>query len=189
MSRRFLDDVRADINAGIIANGAGLITADVLRPMLIDTIDSSIDDEATIGSSTDIIALAVNDTTWTVIECDEFIGGDAQFLNVDLANNQMVSSPTAGYTYSCIALANLESGATKRYELAVLVNGTPTGYIGDITTRGVNKPVNDEASALVLSAVASAKFQIGIRSIDDVSDTLNIRGHVLQLVIKPTNNP
>jgi len=189
MSRRFLDDVRADINAAIIPNGAGLITADVLRPILIDSIDSSIDDEAIIGSSLDVIGLAINDTTWTVIPCDDSVGGDAQFLNVDLANNQIVTSPTAGYTYASSALVNLVGANNKRFEIAVLEDGTPSGAIGEITARGNNKPVNVTAFGLELSTPSSTSYTIGIRSIDDPADTLDIHDRALSVTIKPTNNP
>jgi hypothetical protein len=189
MSRRFLDDVRADINAQIIANGAGLVTANILRPLMIDTIDSTIDDEAVIGSNTLVPALAVNDVTWTPLPADIEVGGDAQFLTVDLINDQIISAPTAGYTYNATGLASL-SGATNRvFEMAILQSGVPVGYIGNISTGGNARPVSAQAFRLSLSTPISSNFQLGIRSVTNANDVIDVVSSALTLTVKPTNNP
>lgn len=189
MARRFLDDVRADINAQIIANAAGLITADILRPLMIDQIDSTIEDEAAIGSNTLQAGLAVDDVNWTTIPSDTAVGGDAQFLNVDLAGNQIISAPTAGWTYSLTGLASIKAGNNSVFELAVLLAGVPVGYIGSATTRGVNRPQSLQAYDLEISTPASSSYQLGIRGIATGVTTVDVTGCALTMTIKPTNNP
>jgi hypothetical protein len=189
MTRRFLDDVRADINAQIITNAAGLITADVLRPLLIDSIDSSVDDEAGIGSITPVIGLAVNDTTWTVIPADELRGGDAQFLNVDLPGNQIISAPSAGWTYNITGLVSIIGSNNDVFELGVLFDGAQNGYIGIATTRGPNKPVTVQCYELELSTPVSTSFQIGMRCVGVANNTVDIGSSASIVTIKPTNNP
>jgi hypothetical protein len=189
MTRRFLDDVRADINAQIITNAAGLITAAILAPLMIDTIDSSVEDEAGLGSNILVPALAVNDTTWTVVPMDTARGGDAQFLIVDLIGNQITTSPVAGYTYNNTGLASIIGSNNAVYELAILADGLPVGYIGVVTTRGPSKPVTVQAYELELSTPASTSFQIGIRIVSAVSGTVDIVSSANIVTIKPTNNP
>jgi hypothetical protein len=188
MTRRFLDDLRADINAQIIPNVGGLITADILRPLMIDTIDSSVDDEAGLGNTTPVIGLAVDDTNWTVLPSSVVRGGDAEFLIVDLPGNKITSTIVAGFSYNITGLASLIGGNNNVYELGVLQNGIQTGYIGVTTTRGPSKPVSVQAYELELSTASSTDFQIGIRIVSAAAGTVDVVSSANIVTILPTNN-
>jgi hypothetical protein len=188
MTRRFLDDVRADINAEIVANTSGDVTAPILAGLMIDTIDSSVDDEASVGSNTPALALAVNDTTWTVIPSDVSRGGDATFLIVDLAGNKITSSAIAGFSYNITGLASIAGATNAVFELGILQNGVQTGYIGVTTTRGTTRPTTVQAYELELSTAASTEFQIGIRIVSAVSGVVDVLSSANIVTILPTNN-
>ena len=89
--RKFLDTVRSDLTALLVT--AGLTPAQSLNALLIDLIDSSIDDEALISSN--VASLAVpTATTWAALTANIYDveqGGDGSFLTTDFAAGTITS--------------------------------------------------------------------------------------------------
>ena len=186
MARRFLDDVRAEINAQIIANAAGLITAPILNPLLIDSIDSSTDDEAVLFLSTPATGVAVG-LAWTPINFDSSIGGDLNFLVVDLAADNITTTVTAGFTYKVEGFITGTAGNNDVVELAIGIAGVPVGFIGAFTGRGAGRPQSTTCGFFTNSAASLSSFQLIAQSPGGA--TVDVTGLALTVTIKPTNNP
>lgn len=188
MTRRFLDDVRADINAAIIPNINGDITADVLRPLLIDTIDSTIDDEGGLLITASQLAYTVTDN-WVPLLFDSAVGGDGDFITPDPVSESITTSATPGFTYKIDGALSILGGNNEVFQLAIGVAGLPVGYIGEITTRGNGRPGGVAASHLSLSTSSSSVFQLMMRCSSSASTNIDISSGYLLATIKPTNNP
>jgi hypothetical protein len=188
MTRRFKDDIKTDINLYIVNNTQGEITPDILRPIIIDGLDSNADDEAGIASSTINMAVAVTDSAWTVLSTDIVVGGDAEFLIVDGANDKVTTAAIAGYSYTMTGLASISATNGAVFELAVIENGVPVGYVGSLTTRGAAKPVSVQAYNHDLSTASSREVQLAARIVSSASGTIDVYGCSLVVTIKPTNN-
>lgn len=189
MTRRFLDDVRADIDSAISANGLGLITADVLRPLMKDMVDSTASELVVIGATTPTNNVTVTNSAWAVLPCNEARGASTQVLNINLADNSVTSSPTAGFIYHLIGTLSLTASRNSTYQLAILEDGIPVGFIGEITTQGGTRPVNVQARMLNTNTGASTKYQLAIKGISDASSSVDFEAVSMFATIRPTNNP
>ena len=187
--RKFLDTVRADLTALLVT--AGATPAPSLNALLIDVIDSSIDDEALISSNVASAAIPTA-TTWTPLTTgiyDVAQGGDGSFLTTDAVAGTITSSPTAGFTYNANGLVSFTDIATNTViEFSILRNGVPFGYIASITGGGGARPRSVGFEHTVISAGASDVFTIGVQTPAGAT-TVDISSIGLGLTIKPTNNP
>ena len=188
MTRRFLDDVRADLNAQLVAGGK--TTADELRPLLIDMIDSTIQAECAIFSTqqTDNVQTT---TAWTKINTTVFgasIGGDGVFLKPDFASSEIVTNTVAGYSYVLGASISFEGQSNTRFDFILLKDGAPVGIIDIQTGEGNSDPITANPRAYILSADSNAAFSVGVRSPDGAND-IDIISAVLYINILPTNSP
>ena len=190
MTRRFLDDIRADIASQMPDNTLGLITPAIVRNLLNDIIDSTIQDECGIVTSVPVAGFAVT-TTFTPITTAVFtqdIGGDGSFLTVNAAGGNITLSSTAGFAYSVVAAISFEAPNNDEIEIVVLVDGVPKPYSPLGTGRGNNRPVTVYVDAIINPAPASALVQVGLRAPAGAT-TILIEDCVLGVTIQPTNNP
>ena len=191
MSRIFLDDLRNSINTEIIFNDAGEITADVLRPLLIDTIDSTIQDECVLASNVPSLGI-VTGAAWVALTTgiyDITVGGDAEFLLPDEAAGHISTSAVAGFTYvvrGSISFTDMQNN--RHINFAILADGVPVGFIAHDTGRGNGKPESASFEHVSLSAPANTVYQIGVQT-DDGANTVDVLTIGLSVVIQPTNNP
>jgi hypothetical protein len=129
MTRRFLDDIRTEINAQIVSNGAGAITALVLNPLMIDTIDSCIADEAKLRRDAEQLTVPLTAAYTTPIVYDYSEGGDGSFLIVNEAAGTITSSYTPGFSYGFTLGVNIIGTLNARYYLSGMVDGVQQGFI------------------------------------------------------------
>jgi hypothetical protein len=190
VSRRFLDDVRADLTGLLVDNVSGNIEASDLLPLLIDLSDSTIEDESAItGPSVGILVnTAVAWAPIGLVYTGE-TGGDVDFLKLDQAAGTVQGSSTPGYTYSVTGFVSYTDGqANRQVDLAVLRDGAPVGFIARTAGRGNGRPLTASFAHLNLSSDADAVYQIGIQTPEGVN-SIELLDIALGLTIRPTNNP
>lgn len=192
MARRFLDSIRDDINLLWADNTSGQITAQALRNIVLDIVDSTIQDESAISGNTEVSGISVPTTFLALnngIFTDEF-GGDGQFLFPVAATGIITTSATAGYTYELKAAVSIEGQANNEWEFVILANGTPLEYRPNIATFGPGRTVSVYLDSYINGAGAppSTTIQLGVRSVSGTQN-LTVTGATLSVIIFPTNNP
>ena len=191
MTRRFLDEIRAEINAQIVTNAAGDITAALLNPLMIDTIDSCIQDECAIASNTTSLAVPTT-ATWASLGTgvyDIVTGGDGDFLSPDEVIGDISSSDTAGFTYLVEGKVSIEGiNQNTSIEFSILADGVPVGFIASVTGGHGERPLSTSFSHLSLSTPAGTHYTIGVNT-PNGAETIDIGSVGLSLTIQPTNNP
>lgn len=188
MTRRFLDDIRANITALLVT--AGETTAPDLAALMIDQVDSVVDDEAAIASTTPSLAVptAIAWQPLTTGIYDISVGGDGDFLKVDATAGNITGSSVAGFTYELDGKISFQDlGSNVAINFSILVDGVQAGFIAALTGGGGTRPRTAAFTHIVLSAPADALFQIGIQTPDGVQ-AIDIGSVGLQATIKPTNN-
>lgn len=190
MTRRFLDNVRADIATLLADNTTGDITAPIMQGVLLDMIDSTIQDESAIASNTPSLAVATA-IAWQPLTTgiyDVSTGGDATFLILDVINGTVTTSATAGFSYSFegkVSFTDINSNTP--IEFSILKNGVQVGFIAALTGGGGTRPRSTAFSHINLSAGANDVYTIGIQTPNGVS-SIDIVSVGLSATILPTNN-
>jgi len=191
MTRRFLDDVRADINSMIVTNTTGDITAAILAPLMIDTIDSTIQDECAISSNTPSLGVA-STPVWQSLSTgiyDNVIGGDGNFLNPDVLTGTVTSSAIAGWTYELEGKISIEGiNQNTSIEFSILADGVPVGFIASVTGGHGERPLSTSVSHIALSTPASTVYTLGYQT-PNGNETIDIGSVGLSMTIQATNNP
>lgn len=188
MTRRFLDDVRTDLIAQLTTGNE--TPAPTLNGLLLDMIDSTIQDEAVIYGITPVDNHPTT-TTFVPINVgyDVTVGGDAEFLKMNDASGEAQGATVAGYTYSIKGQITVIASNGQRYEFVILRNGVDQlGVVRGLTGDGNNDPVGVDLSGFTISALSDAVYTIGVRSPDGAND-IDIQAIGLSATILPTNNP
>ena len=189
MTRRFLDDIRNDVTTILVTNGE--TTAAEMRGMMLDMLDSTIQDEAVIASNVPSLAVptAITFIPLTTGIYDAEVGGDADFITVDIINGTIKSSTTAGFTYELEGKVSFQDlGVNTPINFAILRNGIQQGFIAEMTGGGNNRPRTASFSHVVLSAESDAIFTIGVQTPNGVQN-IDINSIAMSCTIQPTNNP
>jgi hypothetical protein len=186
MTRRFLDDIRADVNAGIITNGVGSITALVLNPLMIDTIDSCIADEAKLRRDAEQLTVPLTAAYTTPIVYDYSEGGDGSFLIVNEAAGTITSSATPGFSYGFALDVVIIGALNARYDMSGLIGGVAQGFVTSGTGEGANDPITLHLGGTSLSTPASGVLELGLKT--DSPGNITIVSAAMRLDILPTNN-
>jgi hypothetical protein len=188
MSRRFLDNVRNDLTALLVTGGE--TPAPALAALLIDTLDSTIQDEAVLSTTTPTPAVPTA-TTWQNIDptiYDNTTGGDAVFLKTDIANGRIVTATQAGFSYSVRGLVSFTDLQTNRQiEFSILANGVQVGFIASQIGAGNGRPKSLSFEHVILSAASDTVYTIGLQTADGVN-SVEVLSAGLAVVIQPTNN-
>jgi hypothetical protein len=187
MTRRFLDDVRADINNTIVANIVGDIGADDLRPLMIDTIDSSISDESRLLRTTFVAAVPVGLTYTSPVTYDVAEGGDATFLKVNQGAGTITTATVAGFTYDVYMVITFVGTQNVRFDCSFMLNGVNTGLQISGIGFGNDDPTTIQIQSTSLSTATDSVIELGIRA--DLAGTIDILQAALRVDILPTNNP
>lgn len=201
MARDFLDNIRARrdahdawCDANIYDNTTGEISGSNANYALTeyssisaDSIDSAIDDEATLEVDVTKVGESISDTFTTFANYDSSEGDDGEFLNINQVAGTVTGTSTAGFSYLLIARINMELAANRTVDVAVTQDDVVIGYIDRITGFGAGDPVSGIATNFVRSAPSGAVFAMALSA--DVATTADILDARLSVVIKPTNNP
>lgn len=203
MPRRFLDDIRADVNTlknraatDFPDNNIGSITPAVLRTyqedsmtLRIDEIDSQKQDEAFLIATTDQLNVSIG-ANWTTLTTYDVASGDDSagqgFLKVNQAGGIITTKDVSGWTYKAAAFVSFEGAGNVRYDLAIMANGVPVGFIGSTTGEGAADPVSVAATHTDPSTQANTEFSIAMKT--DSAGDIDIFSAVLEVTIMPTNN-
>lgn len=188
MTRRFLDDIRGDLTAQLVTGGD--TTAPALNALLLDMIDSVIQDESIIASNTTSLAVptAIAWQPLTTGIYDIEVGGDGNFLKPDVINGFIETISVLGFTYEVEAKINFaDLGSNTEIDFSILNNGVPVGFVASLTGGGGSRPRSASFSHIDLSTVANSQFTIGVQTIGGVN-TIDIISVGLTLTIQPTNN-
>ena len=188
MTRKFLDDVNTEIDTLFLNNAAGEISPADLRLVCKDIIDSCINDEGIISTTSVQTGVATTSTLTALDVFDTEIGGDNEFIKLDAATGTITCAAIAGFSYGIRAQLELIAGNQEVFSIAILVDGVQVGASGAMTSQGPGDPVSAFVEALVLSMGADAVVQLGIESQNAV-DTFDLQTASIQVEIKPTRNP
>lgn len=193
MTRKFLDDVRAEIDVNFPDNTTGAITPALTRSTLHDIVDSTVSDEALIAGAPEVTGYALT-TTFSALTTGLYsaeAGGDGSFLTTNIAAGNITTSPTAGFTYSVSAALTVQAANNEIVEMAIMVNGVASRFQPSITGRGTNdRPVSVYIEAFVNGADSTANSVIQICArMPDGAGTISIDDVILNVTIKPTNDP
>jgi hypothetical protein len=191
MARRFLDSIRADIASQLADNVTGNITAPVMQNLLLDMIDSTIQDEAAIASNAISLAVptAIDWTSLAVGVYDITVGGDATFLKLDAVNGTVTTSATAGFTYEFEGKISFSDiGSNTPIDFSILADGVQVGFIAAMTGGGGTRARTSAFSHISLSATPNAVYTIGVRTPNSIN-ALDILSVGITAIITPTNNP
>jgi len=187
MTRRFLDNVRSDINTTIVVNGTGDIGAEDLAPLMLDTIDSCVNDEARLLKEVEEIDVALTTSYTTPIIYDSSEGGDATFLKVNLGAGTITTATTAGFSYDVALFISFIGINNTRYDASFLQNGVPVGLETSGIGFGNNDPTHLSLTSTSLSTASNSVIEIGLKA--DVAGDIDILAAALRVDIIPTNNP
>lgn len=187
MTRKFLDEVRADIDTTLITGGD--TTAPKLAQLLNDVIDSSVQDECAIYSTASGSVDITN--AWTKVNSTTYSADTGEvpgFLFPDFANGQIAVSPTAGFTYSVTATLVMQGDTNDRYDLTIFEDGVKVPVEVSGTGDGTNDPITLQVRWYVKSAPANGVYAMFVKS-QNASDTITVDQAILAVTIQPTNNP
>lgn len=193
MSRRFLDDIKADITSMMADNASGDFTLAMDRAIRNDTIDSTVEDEAAIYTAVPVpgpIATTVAFSSLTTGLYDTAIGDDSAaegFLNTDEVNGTITGSATPGFTYDLRALLSFTPANGVTCDISIGVDGVEGFHIGSTTGQPGGDPATVSVDRIIKSASASSVFTIMVRTPAGVS-SLTIVSAALIAIIKPTHN-
>jgi hypothetical protein len=187
MTRRFLDNVRSDINTQIVTNANGDITAVVLAPLMIDTIDSCVIDQSKLIKNVPEAAVALTTVYTQPIIYDLQEGGDAVFLKVNLGAGSITTNVTAGFTYNVELFISFIGVNNTRYDASFMIDGVPFGIAVSAIGFGAGDPSLLTISGTELSAASNSTITIGLKA--DLAGDIDIEAAVLKVDIAPTNNP
>jgi hypothetical protein len=187
MTRRFLDDVRANIATLIADNTSGDTSNEDIRVQMLDLLDSAIQDECNISSNTNTGIVLTGSFQNLTTPYQEQAGGDATFLIPNFGSGTITTNVVPGFSYTMFGQITLEAANNDNIDFVIGINGVPQGYIGSIHGDGSNE-VSTALRAFVRAAGISDIITIMALAQDGaaVVDVLSIE---LVLVIVPTNNP
>lgn len=203
MTRRFLDDIRADKLTVAAAFTDLLVTAgDTTAPALNgilqtnlaldqDMLDSVTQDESAIASNAPSLGVATTAafTPLTTGIYDIAVGGDDDFLTVDAAAGTITTSPIAGFTYTCEGRVTFQDiGSSVPIEFSILADGVQAGFIGGLTGGGNTRPRTVAFSHIKLATPANTVYTIGVRTPNGNQD-IDITSIAMSCFIQATNNP
>ena len=189
MTRKFLDDLKATATATLETDGE--TTALELLAIQMDGWDSTINDECAIASNTPFPGF-VTSPAWQPLGAgiyDQSIGGDIDFLKLNVAAGEIGTSSIPGFSYAVRGSISFTDMQNNRHiNFVILADGVPVGFVARDTGRGNGKPVSASFEHLSLSTPANTIYQIGVQT-DDGANTVDILDVGLAVTIKPTNNP
>lgn len=190
MTRRFLDDIRDDINGFMADNSTGNFTLAEDRTIRLDMLDSLKQDEASVNGSSPVSFNVTSVFQVMQLVYDSSNGGDAEFLKVDLPNGVIVLNTTPGFSYRVAAEISMEGINNTHYDFAIGIDGVPGNFISQITGNGVaqGRPISTSAVRFVPTANADAVISFMVKSPDGAS-TITVNSIGMLVAVIPTNNP
>ena len=194
MSRKFLDTLRTEIDAGVFTNSEGKITAANVNSILKDMTDSLAQDEAgLLGDAPVTMVLtdawqSISDATVTGAPAyGNAIGGEPDFLIVDSAAGTVTGSSTAGFSYECIGAVTLDAATNAVIEASVGVNGVPGAYIASIVGTGGVRNISVYLSRYNLTSGVDDVYSLMLR-VESGSGSITLGPRTFGAIVLPTNN-
>ena len=188
MPRKFLDDVRADIQTLIADNTTGEIQPADVRSILTDIVDSTIQDECAISGDTGATIALTSAFSPITDGFDTTVGGDGTWLKPNQATGTIVLNVQPGWTYSVLAVVTLQVVQNESLEFCILRDGVAGFFKPTIAGAGVSRPNSVQLIDQILANTSNEEVQIGVRAIDGAA-SVDIIDVVLEVTVLPTNNP
>ena len=195
MSRKFLDTIRSEIDAGVFTNSDGLVTAASVNSILKDMTDSLAQDEAALLGSDPVTMALTGD--WSVISnatvvggaaYPNFIGGDANFLQIDNVAGTITGSTTPGFSYECVGAVSLDAGTNAVIEATIGTNGLPSTYVASMVGTGGVRNLSVYLSRYNLTSAASDAYSLMLR-VESGSGAVTVSSRTFGAIVLPTNAP
>ena len=188
MTRRFLDTLRNTANVLLADNTNRDISPSDVRNIIIDTIDSTVQDEGEIFSTSPTAGVVLTGTFSSLTAIYAAGGSDGGgFINTDFAAGTIVGSSTAGFSYTVRAYVTVNTSNNEEVEFAIGIDGVEDPFFATLTGNGTrNQSVS--VGAFDRSASSGAVYTLMARAVDG-SATITVDSVRLVVVIQPTNNP
>ena len=187
MARRFLDDIRADIQTEFANNTVGAITAADVRNVLTDIIDSTVQDEGFLYTQTTSAAIPLTGTFQNIDPWTEELGGDGEFVIPNLSSGNIATGAHGGWSYDLAFELRVTAANNEVFEFTLGRNGVPYGYIASLEGNGADER-SVSGSMPIIASVSTEVITLMARAVDGAGN-LVIEGGLLGVTVLPTNNP
>jgi hypothetical protein len=188
MSRIFLDTLRANIATVFPDNTLGEISPADLRGICLDTVDSTVPDEALLTMSAPLVGEVLTATpSIPLSQFDGSIGGDGVFLKPNPAGGYIEGTTTAGFSYYIIAESTFSPGNNEIVNIQGVVDGVPFGPVQSVTGNGTDA-VSVSLIAVFNSMPSDGQLALSYAAPDGAA-TITIQSAETLVIITPTNNP
>jgi hypothetical protein len=188
MARKFLIPLQAEIDALIITNNTGAITANILRPLLKDVLESSAGLSGWLSLQTPVPSFIIEDV-WTEIPMETEEGGDNSFLITNVLTNSIATSGTPGWIYVTGGELCVSGQPNRVIEVGIAVNGAPMGVIGALTLVGPGKPVTGLGGFYQEASSSNEDFTLIARCVSHPTADVRIQSAALKASLNPTPGP
>jgi hypothetical protein len=190
MTRRFIDDIKNEINTLMADNASGDFTLAMDRSIRFDMLDSTVQEEATILSNhVESLGYPVTGSYALLSSVyNETIGGDGTFLIVNESAGQITTTVTPGFTYFGLVALSIQGPNNADYLFTISENGVQIGYQAAVTSTGGTNRLSMSFPLEVNAAPASASYGVSIMSPNGAA-TVDILDINFRLAVLPTFNP
>jgi hypothetical protein len=187
VTRIFLDDLRANIAAAIPDNTTGLVDPADVRVNMLDTVDSTVPDEAALTQSAPLVGVVLT-AAWLIPLSlfDGTLGGDGVFLKPNAAGGFIEGTTTPGFSYYIIAETNFIAANNDVVEVSAVIDGVPFGPATTLISNGTD-PLTLNIIAIQTSMPSNGQLALAYRS--TAGATITINSSETLVVVTPTNNP
>lgn len=151
MTIRSILELVAQANATLVDNTQGDISADDVRNLIVDFLETMSPAYGVIGMTSDVVNLTATPQVlapWTAI-LSETVG----YYVCNLTNGTVTRSRqgAAGCTDFIIFDGEVEGPVNDIVRIHLYKNGAPTGYYTDVTCQGTARPIGFNVSAITYS--------------------------------------
>ena len=163
MTRKFLDDLRAEIDTLFADNTSGLISPADVRQIARDTVDSTVADDATIyrnsASGSADLGTQITPTPIASIADTQSVDANMDGCTADPVAGTFTSGTVAGREYYLVMQVSVVLTLNAQFRLGVTIDGILSDFQSVVNGQGAGKPVSGSLLALMNDQAASAVVQ------------------------------
>ena len=192
MTRRFLDDIRADINAQVPDNNVGLVTPAIVRGLMQDMTDSLSEDVAFIYRAAGTL-LAYPRTTapalMTALFDTQYLAANMDGTTPDPGAGTITLGNVAGRQYRGVFNISFEGANAAEVNAGIFVGGALSPLWGaGVTIPGIGKQVTISMPWYINKSIANQVIGPALW-LPGGNGTIDVLALQFSCSILPTNNP
>ena len=191
MTRKFLDDLSAEISLKVPDNTTGLVTPAIVRNLMIDITDSTVEDIAFIYRSSPLLAYArgVAPALLGGVFNATYLAPNMDGTSVDENAGTIILGNVAGRQYRGVLQITFEGTNGAEVLGGLYIDGVLSSlWAGGVTIPGVGKQVTLNIPWYIQKSVAASIIGPAIW-LPNGAGTIDILAAQFSCSILPTNNP